>query len=88
MGLIMIDLVGWLGSAMLAACGVPLLYTCIKERSIAKNISMAFLQLWLWGEVFVIVYAAMQSVELMPILFNCVSNIVCIFGILWIRWRV
>lgn len=85
----MIDLTqvfGWIGSILLACCGLPLLVGAIRDRSIARNISMAFLQAWLWGEIFVAAYAVLLGDELRPVLFNVSMNIVCILGILWLRW--
>jgi hypothetical protein len=83
-----IQTIGWLGSAALAACGVPLLYASVKDSSIAKNISGGFLGLWLGGEVLALMYAAMlEPGKLLPLLFNYSFNIACILGILWIRWR-
>ncbi len=83
----MIELVGWLGSIMLAICAIPLLASCIADRSIAKNISGKFIGLWLGGEVLCLGYAAAIGDVGIPLLLNYSMNIMCLFGVLWIRWR-
>lgn len=84
---ILIVITGWIGSILLAACGIPLARAAIQDNSIAKNLSSGFLNCWLWGEVFILIYAAMLGKDLIPVLFNVSFNIICILIILWIRWR-
>ena len=84
---IFIQLLGWLGSIALACCGLPIVFSALKDRSIAKNLPILFLNLWFWGELLIMLYAAMLGKDLAPVFFNCVINIVCIMAVLWIRWR-
>lgn len=79
-------MIGWLGSAALAACGIPLLYAAIKERSIAKNLNGWFLFLWIFGECLTLCYAAMIGSAGLPLILNYSINLSCLAGILWLRW--
>ncbi len=83
----MIELIGWTGSFLLAVCGLPLLLGAVQSPQIAKQMSGAFLYCWLLGEILVLGYAATLGEAGLPLWINYVTNIVCILGVLWIRWR-
>lgn len=80
-----VQLTGWIGSFMLAMCGVPLLIASVRNPAVAKQLSLLFLHLWFWGEVLVLWYAVALGKDLLPVVFNTGFNIVCILGIFWIR---
>ncbi len=71
----MIDVIGWLGAAMLAICGIPQAYLSIKQKH-SDGVSWGFLSLWGFGEVFQIIYV-FNKLEY-PIIVNCALNIVLI----------
>ena len=47
------DILGWIGSILLAVCGAPEAYNAIKNKT--SSLSWAFLALWGFGEVFVFI---------------------------------
>jgi len=70
----MFEVVGWLGSLMLATCALPLAIEAYKNKRIALN--RAFFHLWLWGEVLVCAYLLHQGPS--PLLINYTVNIICL----------
>ena len=77
----MIEIMGWLGSLMLASCALPLAIEALKYKRIALN--RAFFHLWFWGEVLVCTYVAYQGPS--PLLVNYAVNILCLL-VVW-RYR-
>lgn len=69
-----IELMGWLGSMMLAICALPLAVEALKNKRIALN--RAFFHLWFWGEVLVCIYIVYQGPS--PLLINYAVNILCL----------
>lgn len=49
------EVIGWVGSIMLALCGLPQAIKSYRTKS-SKDISIWFLVLWLLGEVLTLVY--------------------------------
>jgi len=49
-----IELIGWIGSVMLAVCAIPAAYSAWKEKSC--NYNKLFLLLWIGGEVCLLIY--------------------------------
>lgn len=49
------EVIGWVGSIMLALCGLPQAIKSYRTKS-SKDISIWFLILWLLGEVLTLVY--------------------------------
>ena len=74
----MIDRIGWIGSLLLATCGLPELFFAIQNKQV--NLSYTFLIWWGIGEIFVFAYTLAKSkhVHLLPLLFNYGFNIVVI----------
>ena len=82
----MIELIGWLGGALLTFCGVPLAWQSYKQGH-AHGVNMAFLQMWIWGEALVLIYVLAQPVLLYPLVANYSLNIVLIAIILYYKVR-
>ncbi len=69
---------GWLGSALLALCGVPLL---INTRFGDK----LFLWLWLLGEICLVVYVGAKPNRDWPLIANYGFNCALVSVVLWRR---
>ena len=78
----MTEIVGWLGSSALALCALPQVIQCIKTKS-AEGVNLAFLLLWLFGEIFTLLYVLIQHGFDYPLLFNYGLNIIFISIILY-----
>jgi hypothetical protein len=70
----MIELVGWISSAMLTLCAVPLAWRAMAGRP--DHINPWTMGLWLGGEVFGLVYTF--STRDWPLVFNYAANLVCL----------
>ena len=75
------ELIGWVGSFLLTFCGVPMAWQSFKEGH-STGVNMIFLQMWLWGEVFTLIYVAAQPELLIPLIANYIFNIIMILVIL------
>jgi uncharacterized protein with PQ loop repeat len=72
----MISLIGIIGSAMLAICGIPQAIQSIKTKSSA-GVNSLFLWLWGLGEIFLIIYVANTTNDLI-LLINYLFNVLII----------
>jgi len=77
----MIEFVGWFGGLLLTFCGVPMALQSYKEGH-SKGINMLFLQMWLWGEIALLVYILFQPILMLPLLVNYLFNIILVLIIL------
>lgn len=69
------ELIGWIGSILLAFCGLPQAYHCIKTGN-ANGLNWGFIAMWLGGELFTIAYVIPKMDW--PLIFNYSANIVFI----------
>jgi hypothetical protein len=72
---IMLEIIGWLGSASLAICGVPLAWQTFKQKH-ARGINNWLIALWLFGEIATVIYIIPKQDY--PLLFNYSLNIMCL----------
>ena len=78
-----LDLIGWIGAASFAVCAIPQAYHCWRTNS-ADDVNWIFLGLWLLGEVSMIVYVMLTSMD--PIfLVNYLTNLLCLLVILRVK---
>lgn len=80
----MMDIIGWIGALMLAVCGLPQCVKSIKDKH-SDGISMGFILLWLFGEIFSTIYVIHQKEY--PIVFNCLMNLVFVNIILYYKLK-
>lgn len=71
---------GWIGTLMLAVCGLPLAIACIKNGH-ARDLDVGFLYLWTLGEIFTL-FAIINDAPLIYLLVNYGSNLVFI-SVIW-----
>ena len=69
------ELIGWIGSTLLALCGVPLAWQTFKQKH-ARYMSNTFLAMWLIGEILTFAYVLPKQDY--PLLFNYSLNIICL----------
>jgi uncharacterized protein with PQ loop repeat len=67
------DLIGYIGSIMLAICGLPQAIESFKTKS-SEGLTWGFLSLWFFGEIFTFVYV-LPKMDL-PLLINYSANII------------
>jgi len=65
---------GWAGAVCFTLCGLPQAITCVKTGN-GVGLSRAFLWLWLFGEIFMLVYAIYQLKMDGPLMLNLIMNI-------------
>ena len=80
----MLDLIGWIGSFLLAWCGLPQAIQSFKQKH-SDGLSWSFLFMWFFGEVFVLIYILPKND--LPLLFNYSINICCLVVILYFKIR-
>jgi hypothetical protein len=76
------DNIGWLGSILLAFCGLPQAWESYRTKS-SVGLNWGFLGMWFMGEIFTIMYVA-PKMDL-PLLFNYSANIIFLVIILWYK---
>jgi uncharacterized protein with PQ loop repeat len=67
------ETIGWLGSLLLAFCGLPQALESIKTKSSA-GLTWGFILMWSFGEIFTFIYVA-PKMDL-PLIFNYTANII------------
>lgn len=78
------ELIGWLGSILLAACGMPLAWQSFKQKH-SNGISNTFLAMWLVGEL--LTFAYILPKQDYPLLFNYSLNIICIVVVIRYKFK-
>lgn len=71
----MIEIVGIVGSSLLAFCSIPLLIDSIRNPTSLKNNGVIFLLMWYFGEIFTLFYYIMELGVDIPTLINYSTNI-------------
>lgn len=64
---------GWLGSFLLAFCGLPQAINCFMKKS-SEGITWGLIIMWFFGEIFTLLYVLPKLDA--PLLFNYISNII------------
>jgi uncharacterized protein with PQ loop repeat len=75
---------GWMGSLLLAFCGLPQAVHSFRMKS-SEGVTWGLISMWGLGEVFTIIYVFPKMDW--PLLFNYGANIVFISVILWYKVR-
>lgn len=73
------ETIGYIGSIMLACCGLPQAYHSIKTGK-SEGLSLGFLLLWSLGEIFTLIYIIPKAD--IPLLLNYSCNILFLV-IIW-----
>lgn len=74
---------GWLGSMLFAFCGLPQAIHAFRHKH-ADGMTWSFLMMWLWGEVFTLIYISSKQ-DVVPLLANYILNVLFLLVILWYK---
>lgn len=80
----MLETAGWLGGALLAACGLPQAIKSYRQKH-SYGLSLWFLLMWLLGEILVLAYVLPKWHW--PLILNYTANIILVAVILYYRLR-
>ena len=78
------ETIGWLGSILLAFCGLPQAIESIKTKSSA-GLTWGFISMWFIGEICTFIYI-LPKMDL-PLLLNYTANIIFLIIIIWYKIR-
>ena len=75
-------MIGWLGSILLAFCGLPQAIESYKTKS-SEGLTWGFIGMWFIGEIMTIIYILPQMV--LPLIFNYTANIIFLAIIIYYK---
>ena len=78
----MMEYIGWIGSILLAFCGLPQAVESYKTKN-SDGLTWGFLGMWGMGEIFTIIYILPKWHW--PLIFNYTANIIFISIILYYK---
>jgi len=78
----MLENIGWLGSILLAFCGLPQAIESIKTKS-SEGLTWGFIGMWFLGEICTFIYI-LPKMDL-PLLFNYTANIIFLAIIIYFK---
>ena len=74
--------IGWLGSILLAFCGLPQAVESIRTKS-SEGLTWGFIGMWFIGEIMTFIYI-LPKMDL-PLLFNYTANIIFLAIIIYYK---
>lgn len=77
------EIVAWIGSVLLALCGLPIAIEAIREKK--SDINLLFLLMWGGGEILTLIYVIYKKEGALT--FNYMTNLVFILIVLWYRFK-
>ena len=78
------EIIGWIGSILLAFCGLPQAIESYRTKS-SDGLTWGLLLMWFWGEIFTIIYIIPKWHW--PLIFNYTANIIFLLVILYYKIR-
>ena len=75
-------MIGWLGSILLAFCGLPQAIESYKTKS-SEGLTWGFIGMWFIGEIMTFIYILPQMV--LPLMFNYTANIIFLAIIIYYK---
>jgi uncharacterized protein with PQ loop repeat len=78
------EIIGWIGSILLAFCGLPQAIESYRTKS-SEGLTWGLLLMWFWGEIFTIIYIIPKWHW--PLIFNYTANIIFLLVILYYKIR-
>lgn len=80
----MIEIIGWIGSLLLALCGVPQAIKAYKTGKFADG-SWIFLLMWGVGEFFTLIFITCDELFAWPLVVNYSLNMAIVGFLCWIK---
>lgn len=77
-------MIGWIGSILLGACGIPELYRTIKDNRC--HVGWGMLLMWLIGEILVFIHV-FKEIQDVALLFNYGLNIAILIVMVYYKIR-
>ena len=78
------EIIGWIGSILLAFCGLPQAIESYRTKS-SEGLTWGLLLMWFWGEIFTIIYIIPKWHW--PLIFNYTANIIFLVIIIYYKIR-
>lgn len=82
----MIELIGYIGSLLLAACGIPQVYKSFKDKH-SNGLHLWFILMWLVGEYTTLAYILLKGINSIPLLINYIISVVTTTIIMYYKIR-
>ena len=86
----MMEFVGWIGAILFSLCAVPQAIYVYRTHNV-DGLSRLFLQMWLWGEIFTLVYVLHNNIITgnfqWPLYANYLFNIGIVLYIIYAKYR-
>jgi uncharacterized protein with PQ loop repeat len=76
------EIIGWIGSILLAFCGLPQAIESYRTKS-SDGLTWGLLLMWFWGEIFTIIYIIPKWHW--PLIFNYTANIIFLIIIIYYK---
>ena len=73
----LIEIIGWVGAILFATCSIPQVKKVYTTKS-TGDLSMLFLQMWLWGEILSFIYVLGNETPQWPLITNYLFNILLV----------
>lgn len=84
------EIIGWIGGLLFAFCAVPQAIKTYKTK-LAGDISWWFLGMWVFGEIFTLIYVIDDNTFYgnwqYPLLANYFFNIILVSFIIFVKWK-
>jgi uncharacterized protein with PQ loop repeat len=74
-------MIGWIGSLMLAFCGLPQAIKSIRDKH-SSGLDYTFLTLWTLGEILTLIAISKDASNLVYLMFNYGSNLLFL-SVIW-----
>ena len=83
---ILLETIGWVGAILFATCSIPQVKQVYQTKS-TSDLSMSFLQMWLWGEILSFVYILSNESLQWPLITNYLFNIFLVLYLVLAKLR-
>ena len=82
----LLEIIGWTGAILFATCSIPQVKQVNQSKS-TSDLSMLFLQMWLWGEILSFIYILGNETLQWPLITNYLFNILLVLYLVVAKLR-
>ena len=82
----LLEIIGWIGAILFATCSIPQVKQVYQTKR-TGDLSMLFLQMWLWGELLSFVYVLGNETLQWPLITNYLFNILLVLYLVIAKLR-